>query len=197
LLVHTSAGWLWVLPLWTGVIVVMYLYRDPLRKIPAVALGVLSPVDGRVLGVRGCRDERLERAAVRISIRVGPASVLIARSPVEGTLIDAWQEPTRGASIQPHAGEHVGRGFGMWLRTDEGDRVRVSMRGPDFWRPRCGVRVGERLGQGQRCGRVPISACVQVWVPENAIVNVQSGQKLRAGRDVLATLVREPVSVAD
>jgi phosphatidylserine decarboxylase len=57
--------------------------------------------------------------------------------------------------------------------------------------PHCYVRVGERVGQGQRCGHVPMGGVVEVYLPPNSRVLVTPGSQLKAGSDVIATLVHK------
>lgn len=185
----------WSAPLWALVGLILYLFRDPARAVPAVALGVVSPADGRVVEVQSCHDARLDQPCVRVSIRVGLTSALTIRSPVEAKVTDMWREPDQNEHGEAANRVCHGTGFGFSLQTDERDRLRLSMRGFGPFRPRCGARVGERVGQGQRCGRLPIGSCVEVWLPDRVRVQVEPGRPVRAGSDLLATLVHPTVSV--
>jgi phosphatidylserine decarboxylase len=81
----------------------------------------------------------------------------------------------------------------LWIRTDEGDDVvlLVSSR----WRLHrwtCAVHVGERIGQGQRCGFGMLISRVDVMLPRPVRVEVGRHDRLRAGSDVIATLRHRP-----
>ena len=73
------------------VIVFLYLllvFRDPRREVPAVPLGVVSPVDGTVVGI-GLTDKGvLNGEAHKIIIRVSSLGTYTARCPVEGKIMD-------------------------------------------------------------------------------------------------------------
>jgi phosphatidylserine decarboxylase len=174
------AGWSWSAPLWLACGVVVYLYRDPTREIPSSPLAVVSPADGVVTAVAEMSDPYLDREAVRLDIRMSHAGVFSTRSPVEGKVLEP---KSPGNGVQPH---------GVWLKTDEDDDLVVVMhRSPLHNLPRCYVRIGERLGQGQRCGYIPMGGLVEVYLPRYSRIQVSSGTHVKAGSDVIATLVHK------
>jgi phosphatidylserine decarboxylase len=179
-LVWHFAGWGWSLPLWLACGAIVYLYRDPTREIPSSPLAVVSPADGVVTAVEEVSDPYLDRESVRLDIRMNHAGVYSTRSPVEGKILEPKNS---GNDIQPH---------GVWLKTDEDDDLVVVMhRGPLHNLPRCYVRIGERVGQGQRCGYIPMGGMVEVYLPRYSRIQVASGSHVKAGSDVIATLVHK------
>lgn len=172
-------GWLWSLPLWTLVAGLAFLFRDPARRVPASPLAVVSPVDGRVSAIETVKDPYLDRDAQRISIRMHSYGVFSTRAPVEGKI------------LEPRNSE-PGRPRGVWLRTDGGDDLVVVMnRGPLRNAPRCYVRFGERVGQGQRCGFVTLGSDLEIYLPVGSRVKIHAGDQVRAGTDVIAQLAHK------
>lgn len=172
-------GWLWSLPLWALLAGLMFLFRDPARQVPASPLAVVSPADGRVSTVETVKDPYLEREAQRISIRMHASGVFSTRAPAEGKIL----EPRRS---------EPGRPQGVLLRTDGGDDLVVVMnRGPLRNPPRCYVRFGERVGQGQRCGFVTLGSDIELYLPLSSRVKVRVGDSVHAGSDVIAQLVHK------
>lgn len=55
-LAYVLCGFYCSLPLIIIAVVSLYLFRDPERRIPPTPLGVVSPVDGRVVAVGGVSD---------------------------------------------------------------------------------------------------------------------------------------------
>ena len=45
------AGWSWSVPLWLVTLFILQFFRDPAREVPADAMAVVSPADGRVVVV--------------------------------------------------------------------------------------------------------------------------------------------------
>jgi phosphatidylserine decarboxylase len=180
-LVLRTMGWPWSVPFWLGCIGIVYLFRDPRREIPASPLAVLSPADGVVASIEQVSDPYLDRRAIRMVINMSRTGVFSTRSPVEGKVL----EPR-------NTGDGTNRPHGVWLQTDEGDDlVMVMHRGPLRNVPHCYVRVGERVGQGQRCGHVPMGGLVEVYLPRNSRILVTPESQLKAGSDVIATLVHK------
>ncbi len=180
-LVMASHRWLW--PLWGLLAVLAFLWRDPRRRPPADPLAVLAPVDGRVLAVERATDPWLDRPAWRVRLRQSPLGPFALFSPTEGKLMEHWRRGRR---------DQEGALYACWLRTDEDDDVTLvidlrrwprALRSP--W------RVGERLGQGQRCGLAGYGVVVSVYLPAGAAPTVVVGERLRGGRDVLGKFVHE------
>ncbi len=181
IIVAQALGWPWSLPFWAGCVFVVYLFRDPDREIPSSPLAVVSPADGVVASVEEVRDPYLDRQAILLVIEMSQLGVYSTRSPVEGKFL----EP-------PNAGDGLNRPHGVWVKTDEDDDLVVVMhRGRLKNLPRCYVQIGQRVGQGQRCGFIQMGGRIEVYLPINSRVQVASGTHVNAGSDVIATLVHK------
>lgn len=179
-LVLWRIGWIWSLPLWAGVLILLFLFRDPLREVPSTPQAVVSPADGTVSAVDTVADPYLDREAQRVSIRMSPYGVFSTRAPAEGKML----EPRRGVGNDSRQG--------VWLRTDEGDDLVIVMnRGPLHNAPRCYVGFGERVGQGQRCGFITLGSDIEMYLPANCRMKVRPGDHVRAGADIIGLLVHK------
>ena len=184
-LVQYYAGPRWAVPLWVAAVFLAYLFREPERFVPGGALAVLSPADGVVTAVAQTRDPYLDRDATLIKVGMNRLGAYAMRSPVEGTVMQHWGEPVTGKSSPAD-------GHGIWLRTDEGDNVVLALdSGRRLLRARCAAQLGERIGQGHRCGFVPFGSRVAVFLPVNTRMDVMPGQRVKAGVDTLARLVHK------
>lgn len=156
-------------------------FRDPRRTIPAAPLGVVSPVDGRVIAVDLVDRGVVQREAHRIFIRVDFLGTYTARSPVEGIIRD----------LNTLAADKVVdyRTNAMWVQTDEKDDVVLQFQDHRFGiAPAALVRYGERLGQGQRCAYLRLTRVAEVHLPIASRVLVESGQRVTAGVDIIGRL---------
>ena len=161
-------------PLWL-------IFRDPRRQIPAMPLGVVSPVDGRVTAVDLVDRGVLQGEAHRIHISIDSFGTYTARCPVEGIIKD----------LNTLASEKVVdyRTNALWVQTDEGDDVVLQFHGYRFgFAPSAFVRYGERIGQGQRCAYLRLTRFAEVHLPVAARVLVEPGQRVTAGLDVIGKL---------
>lgn len=174
----------WLLPLLglLGLYLVL-LFRDPQRRSPAEPLGVVCPVDGRVIAIDEVEEGVLNRKAIRITLSVSSLGVYTARSPISGKVMDLLDH-TESAVRDRSRG-------GLWLRDEAGDDVVVLFSALlGFGRPVALTRYGERLGQGQRAAYLRLTRKAYVYLPINVRLEVQAGQGVMAGSELLGYLVR-------
>lgn len=157
----------------------LFVFRDPIRVIPAVPLGVVSPVDGRVVEITAGSDGPFEGEAHCIRITASVFGAYTARSPVEGKVMELHRLDD----------SHVVHAGGLWLRTDEGVDVVLQFRGNRFGLvPRAFLQYGERVGQGERCAWLRLTRIAEVWLPADGRVLVELGDRVMAGSSILARL---------
>lgn len=189
-LIGTPWGWV----LWVPVLLMLYVFREPKRPVPPQPLAVVCPVDGNVLDSRPVHDIFLDRDAIRISIKMNTLGSYSVRSPIEGKVMQQWFPRGEGLKTM-QGGKALDCGdvrYAQWTQTDEGDDVVVCVsEGVPGVRLHCYAQSGERLGQGHRCGYISFGARIDVLVPSAARVAMQRGQRVRAGSDVIATLIHK------
>ena len=169
LLIRYAEPWLAVVPAVLFVVLFM-VFRDPLRFVPSVALGVFSPVDGRVLEVGRVEEGETGAPALRVLIRVDSMGTYTARAPVEGRIMDLGKKA-------------------LWLQTDEGADVVLRFSGYRLGLPpRSFAKFGERLGQGQRCAYLRLTRFAEVQLPADGKVLVEPGQRVVAGTDTIGSV---------
>lgn len=157
-------------------------FRDPRRRIPAIPLGVVSPVDGVVTEVGVTDKSVLNGEANRIVIAVDSLGTYTARCPVEGKIMDFHTDPGNGSLNIDTSG--------LWVRTDENDDVVLQFHGHRFGlAPRAILRYGERVGQGQRCAYLRFTRYAEVQFPINGRPLVAAGDRVVAGTGTLAKLL--------
>ena len=162
-------------------VILFLIFRDPRRRIPAVPLGVVSPVDGRVVEVGTVDKGVLQGEARRVVVRINSFGTYTARCPVEGKIMDLHSASSNGASVyQTNA---------LWVQTDEGDDVVLQFSGYRFGlAPKSFVGFGERLGQGSRCAYLRLTRYAEVHMPIDSTILVEPGQRVVAGHDLLGKL---------
>lgn len=173
---------LWLATLFLLTVLVL-LFRDPRRKVPPRPLGIVAPLDGRILRVAPTDKGELQREAMVIEMSVDHFGAYTARSPTEGKVLNLRDNARDGSRMTGHSG--------LWVRTDEGDDVVVLIIG-NRWvaKPRCFVGYGERVGQGRRFAFTRLARRALIYLPLSARINVSVGQRVRGGSDLLGELVR-------
>jgi phosphatidylserine decarboxylase len=158
------------------------LFRDPRRLIASAPLGVVSPVDGKVVAVDRAESGVLQGTAHRIRIEIDSFGTYTARSPVEGKIMDLNSiAADKAVDYETNA---------LWVRTDEDDDVVLQF--IDYrlgLAPRAIVRFGERVGQGKRCAFLRLARYAEVHLPISSSVLVEPGQIVVAGSDLIAKLL--------
>ena len=182
-------------PLWALAVFLIFLFRDPHRKIPALPLGIVCPVDGKIVVIEEVHDAYMDRSAMCISIKMGFTNVYSAHSPMEGKIMEQWLETPRKitpvTSVNNNEPDNYVVTYAQWVQSDEKDDVVLVIEANTFLpRPQCYAQSGERIGQGQRCGFLRFGTQVDVLVPISTRIDVNVGDKVLAGEDVIATLVR-------
>ncbi len=165
----------------TGFFVILFLlkFRDPDRVIPSDPLAVVSPVDGRVERIERLQHPYFGSGAIRIVIDINALGAYVLRSPTEGKLIEM---PAR----LPVQARRL-RGFNVC--TDEDDNVVFLLQGPWYAPPAASKRVGERIGQGERCGVLRLAHQAEVLLPANSHIRCVQGEQLLAGESILGHFV--------
>ena len=160
-------------------LVLFLIFRDPRREVPAAPLGVISPVDGRVIEVDLVDKGVLQGEAHRIRIKIDTFGTYTARAPVEGKIMDLQTVAAdKVVDYQTNA---------LWIQTDEGDDVVLQFYGYRFGlAPRSFVRFGERVGQGQRCAYLRLTRIAEIHLPIASKVLVKPDQVVVAGSNVIA-----------
>ena len=164
-----------------AIVLLVFIFHDPWRMVPAVPLGVVSPVDGEIVSVGPAGGSPMVAGAQSILLRINALGTYSARSPVEGKALDV---PTDESSSSPGYGHAA-----LWLRTDEGFDVVMYFNGYRFGlAPRAILRYGDRVGQGQRCAYLRLTKYAAIELPPDARIVAEPGQRVVAGRDLLAKL---------
>ncbi|WP_455365946.1 hypothetical protein [Kaarinaea lacus] len=191
-IVHYFYGWLLAIGLWLVVGLLAFLYRDPRRQVPPLPLGIVAPIDGKVVSISEQRDPYLGREAKRIKMRSGIWGAYTIRSVMEGKVNNQWFSTLPDNSENKDLYKKSGiPAFAQWTQSDEGDDIVTTITPRFSWKSGgCNVQSGERIGQGKRCGFIPFGVNAEIFLPTSCRIDVKPGDKIQAGVGVVATLVR-------
>ena len=179
-IIHISFNFYWALPVWLIFVVLLAVFRDFPRTTPSVPLAVVSPVDGQVVDIGLMTDPVLQRDALKISIRQNLLGEYNIHSPIEGQV-----------QVKSHS-QVADADFAIQLTTDEQDDVVVVVdRTSPIRFKHFAIHSGERVGQGRRCGFIGFGRMVDLYLPAASRSEVQTQQLVKAGSDIIGTLVHE------
>jgi phosphatidylserine decarboxylase len=186
-----TLGQLWILATlaWLVALFILQFFRDPARAVPTQANAVLSPADGRIVKVERCRDPYLDREALKISVFMNVFNVHSNRSPVDGTVVDAWYHAGRFVNAALDKASLENERNALHLRTPGGDDVTcVQIAGLIARRILCYVKPGDALVRGQRYGFIRFGSRVDVYLAPMATPKVAVGDTVYATTTVVAEL---------
>ncbi len=191
-------AWLFGFPplaaaLWLLALFCIAFFRDPARSSDAPPAAVLAPADGKVLSVGAAPDALAERGLPRqISIFMSPANVHVNRAPIAGAVLEATCSPgAKLPAFRDKASELNEHSF-VVLRGARGTVAYKQIAGSLARRVVCDLSPGEAVERGQRVGLIKFGSRVDLFLPGDAVVAVEPGQRTRAGVTVVARLPVEP-----
>jgi phosphatidylserine decarboxylase len=182
-------GWWWSVPIWAFALFALQFFRDPARPVQGDARTVVCPADGRVVAVEQAQDPYLKRPATKVSVFMNVFNVHSNRSPVDGEVKEIWYSPGTFLNAALDKASIANERNALWLKTPAGqDIVCVQIAGLIARRILCYVKPGDPLARGQRFGFIRFGSRVDVYLPAQARVKVELGQKVYASSTVLAEL---------
>jgi phosphatidylserine decarboxylase len=161
----------------------LYFFRDPERRPPAGDV-MVAPADGQVVAIR-----QLPTNETRISIFLNIFDVHVNRAPIPGKVTAVVYQKGKFMVASHEAASLENEQNTLVI---EGDNTRVTCRqiaGLIARRIVCYKRAGDELGRGERIGYIKFGSRVDVLFHSEWQVAVKQGDRVSAGRSVLATRI--------
>ena len=193
LLRFSDIQWLKGLVLFASVVVfILFLqfFRNPQRNWVIQDGAVIAPADGKVVVIEEVDEpEYIKDKRIQVSIFMSPFNVHVNRNPISGTVsyfkyhpgeyLVAWHPKSSTlnerttAVIKHHSGTEV------LFRQIAGAVAR---------RIRYYIEEGDSVEQNKEMGFIKFGSRVDVFLPLNASIEVELGQKTKGGQTILASL---------
>jgi phosphatidylserine decarboxylase len=180
---------LWVLlPL--GLLIIttiflMFFFRDPKRVSPDEKGIMVSPAEGKVVGVTN-----LEDGSLKIQLELSVFNVHVNRVPIKAKLLKLtrekgghWPVWYKGKYDKNNARLHFD------FQSEEGFDFRVTQIAGIFaWRCVSYIDEGDILNQNDKMGIIRFGSAANIILPKDCIYKpeVTAGQKVRAGETIIA-----------
>jgi phosphatidylserine decarboxylase len=176
-------NWLGGILIFLGLFVVFF-FRDPERTPPPDPDLIVSPADGRVVGI--VEESFNGRPGHRISVFLSVFNVHVNRSPVGGriTAIEYRTGKFYAAMRGRASAENEQNSF--HVQTDRGEVVFTQIAGWVARRIVVWKAVGDSLVRGERIGMIRFGSRMDIWLPEDAEILVKPGGNVAGGSSVLA-----------
>jgi len=167
-----------------GIVLTIFLFlffRDPERSSDGCdETDVLSPADGKILEVQ---DHKL-------SIFMNIHNVHVNRSPVDGEVTDIRYR--KGSKLPAfHKDSDRNERNTVTIQTKLGKVTVAQISGAIVRRIVCYVQPDEAVAKGQRIGMIRFGSRVDVTLPTGYSLAVTRGQKVKAGKTVIARIAAQ------
>lgn len=165
-----------------------YFFRDPERVVPTGPGLIVSPADGKVIEIVEENNAYMGGKARRISIFLNVFNVHINRMPCAGTVehvqyfpgkfLAAWNEKASLDNEQTQIGINCG-GYKIFVKQIAGLIARRIV---------CRAQEGTAYQRGERFGLIKFGSRTDLFLPLEAEVHVQVGDKVAGASTVIAVL---------
>jgi len=169
---------------------IVWFFRNPERKMPKGEKLVISPADGKVIGIEEIQDHELGLGPFRkISIFMNIFSVHVNRVPYSGKVETISYHEGKFLSANLDKASSDNERNGLLIRMEDGQAIGViQIAGLVARRIVCWVNEGMTVEKGERFGLIRFGSRVEVLLPADASVLVKIGDKVRAGMTPIGVL---------
>ncbi len=192
-------GWWWAgLPVAVIWAALMSFFRDPIRRLPPAedestgGRGMLAPGDGVVTAVEEVEEhEATDGPAKVVRVFMNVLNVHVNRMPCDGEVVALNHQPGKFLNAQTEESAKVNENNLITLRIEGDEQVGVrQIAGLVARRIVCPLKIGEKVGRGQKFGMIKFGSTTELILPrpESVTVHVKVGGKIKGGVTQLATL---------
>jgi phosphatidylserine decarboxylase len=162
-------------------------FRDPQRT-PPPGDCVVAPADGRILKAELVQDDRfILGPALQVCIFMSPANVHVNRNPTDGRVLEVRYNHGRYFRAFADKASLDNEQNAVVLEDPQGRRLAfVQIAGFLARRIVCYLESGMTMERGERCGLIMFGSRVDMFLPPEARLRVEVGQRTRAGETVVA-----------
>jgi len=168
---------------------VLFFFRDPERAVPQGKGLVISPADGKVIVIKDIYEpDYLKQNVKQISIFLSVFNVHVNRAPCGGKVELVKYNPGKFhvASVDKASLDNEQTAMVLF---DGRNRILVKqIAGLIARRIVCYARPNDTLSAGERYGLIRFGSRVDIFLPKDAELKVQLGDRIKGARDVIAVL---------
>ena len=169
----------------TWAVLVIQFFRDPCRITPNGERKIVAPADGRIISIDNELPPQMTWKGHRVSIFMSPFNVHVNRSPVYGTVENVQHFAGNFRSAFEVEASRENERVLVEVSTDFGNMAFAQVAGFLARRIVFLPRIGDYLETGQRVGMIKFGSRVDVFLPENAKIQVELGESVVAGESII------------
>jgi len=187
--VQLAVGGYWAVPFWMAAVFVVQFFRDPKRTIPNDKGAIVSPADGKVVGIATAIEPITGSPSIKIAIFLDVFSVHANRIPVAGKILHRQYRSGKffNASLDKASADNE-RNI-VVIQTENSQLIGcVQIAGLIARRILCYVEERQHVSIGQRYGFIRFGSRVELFVPADSAITVEVGDKVKGGCDIVGYL---------
>lgn len=185
--VHPYVGYIFSI---LGVILVLLVFnffRNPEIEVSQDDHAILSPCDGQVVVIEEIQDdEYFQDKVMQISVFMSPLNVHVNRNPISGVVKMVKYLPGKYLmAFNPKSSQLNEQTYVV----TQNDLVTVAYKqiaGFLARRIRWYVKENDQVSQGAEYGFIKFGSRIDILVPTSCEIQVELGQKVKAGKSILA-----------
>ena len=155
-------------------------FRDPRRAVPQDPRLILSPADGKVVGISAPGPGQC------VSIFLSVFNVHVNRAPAAGRVAGIHYTPGAFLPAFREKASKLNEQNLISLDTERGPVAVKQIAGLIARRIRCWTKPGDQVTQGQKIGFITFGSRVDVFLPGGVDLKVRLGDRVRGGLSVIA-----------
>jgi phosphatidylserine decarboxylase len=187
--INVSLGWFGILlTAWC-----IYFFRNPIRVVPNRKGLVVSPADGKIVGISKVippKDLEIgEDQVYKISIFLNVFDVHVNRIPFGGVIKKVLYHQGQFVNASLDKASDLNERNTLVIENEDGIKIAVvQIAGLIARRIRCDVVVDDKVETGQIYGLIRFGSRADIYLPKSSIPSVIVGQRAIAGETVLSDL---------
>jgi len=166
-----------------------FFFRDPERQTPTGENMLVSPADGKIIGIDKIENDYIGQPSVKISIFLSIFDVHINRIPVDGVIDHIKYNPGKFFAAFQEKSSDLNEQNEIRIITKNGHKLIVKqIAGLIARRIVCNIKKDESVSAGKRFGLIRFGSRTELIIPESSELKIMLGQHVYGGKTVIGYL---------
>ncbi|MCU0582131.1 MAG: phosphatidylserine decarboxylase family protein [Syntrophales bacterium] len=171
---------------------VLSFFRDPERTVPEGQNVVVSPADGKVVVIKNIYEpDYLREEVTQVSIFLSVFNVHVNRAPLGGVIETVKYNPGSFHLASVDKASLDNEQIGMVIRGGNRKILVKQIAGFIARRVICYAKPGDVIKKGDRYGLIRFGSRADIFLPKDAEIKVQLGDRVKGARDIIGLLKEE------
>jgi len=174
---------------WIITIFILQFFRDPPRTIPQDKNAILSGADGKVIAIEKTDDPYYMRKSIKVCVFMNVFNVHSNKAPCQGKIIKKNYYPGKFLNAALSKASLENERCALVIERDDKKIITcVQIAGLIARRILCYKNYNELISAGERYGFIRFGSRVDLYLPVDALIKVELGQKVKNAETIIAHL---------